>query len=338
MKEFTAELEARIVGIKRQLTASPWKEKVCDLIGSLNGCKELLQETAVTVPDGGWTTEELIERDLAAIRLAIVSQMISIEPLLNDHKDVRDDVLKKLQSNDPANLAEARIDLLKISQGISEADVLAALAAMMWDVYLEPTTVTDQDIIRVSFTFRDKAIDQSAARNTFKCFWCISIEDSTPLIGTGWIRRAAARIRQLRHIAAVDTPTDPADVWEPGWDALFIPLRGNIKVTPVLYDSVGKEVPIRTDADKAKGVISLQVGSPRTLKRRVIRGFLDSGITAIVPVLTVAMTQLHNGLSIPKLVLLGFSSQAIRAAVLPESVTASSEPPPVKANPVPSAP
>jgi hypothetical protein len=58
-----------------------------------------------------------------------------------------------------------------------------------------------------------------------------------------------------------------------------------------------------------------------------LRGLIDASITAVVPVITVALTQVQNGgdLTVDKLVLLGFTSQAIRAAVVPESVPATPE-------------
>ena len=132
MEDFKTELTKRIAGIKRQLEIEPWKSKRGDLISCLNGCAQLVAEgttpeTAPKEPDGGWTTNELILRDLAAIRLANVIQMISIEPLLNDKSEVKAGVLKKLQSNDQAKLLDARNDLVKLSQGISEQDVKAAL-------------------------------------------------------------------------------------------------------------------------------------------------------------------------------------------------------------------
>jgi hypothetical protein len=53
---------------------------------------------------------------------------------------------------------------------------------------------------------------------------------------------------------------------------------------------------------------------------RALRGVLDAAITAFVPVVTVAVTQRPDDLDLGKLILLGFTSQAIRAAVIPESV------------------
>jgi hypothetical protein len=57
---------------------------------------------------------------------------------------------------------------------------------------------------------------------------------------------------------------------------------------------------------------------------------LDASITAVVPIITVALTQVQ-GMGLDKLVLLGFTSQAIRAAVVPDPVS------PATATPAPAA-
>ena len=51
-----------------------------------------------------------------------------------------------------------------------------------------------------------------------------------------------------------------------------------------------------------------------------MRGLVDAWITALVPITTVALTQVQDT-GLDKLVLLGFTSQAIRAAVVPDSVS-----------------
>ena len=68
----------------------------------------------------------------------------------------------------------------------------------------------------------------------------------------------------------------------------------------------------------------------------MVRGLIDATITALVPVITVAVTQFNNGSGQPSdldfkaLVLLGFTSQAIRAAVVPDTSDATPDPAPAK--------
>jgi hypothetical protein len=327
MKDLAVELESRIAGLRRQLAAEPWKSRYKELIGGPNGCAELVESEPKLPPEGGWTTEELIIRDSCAIRLAIVVDMISLEALLARAPEVKALVLEKLKSTDPFELADARLELLKLSEGKSVQDVEAALKGGLWDTYYEPGTVTDQDVLRVSFVFRDKDLDRCTARQSFQCFWRIRTDD-----GRG----------------------EDNEVYEAGWEAQLISQRGDFTVTAQVYDSRGNEIPIRGaaklkeldarrtthfsggDAEPAppesgdsgedksqKGVFSLKVGPPpaSTLRARLLRGLLDAAITAVVPVIAVAVTQVQNGgdLPIDKLVMLGFTSQAIRAAVVPEA-------------------
>jgi hypothetical protein len=321
MKDLAVELETRIAGLRRQLSAEPWKSRYKDLIAGLNGCQELMEAGTQQPPPGGWTTEELIIRDGCAIRLAIVVEMISLEALLAKAPDVKALVQEKLKSTDPFELAGARTELLKLSEGNSEKDVRVALTSGMWDTYFEPGTVTDQDVLRVSFVFRDKDLDRCTAKQAFQCFWRIRTKDSDG---------------------------EENEVYESGWESQLISQRGDFTVTAQVYDSSGQEVairsggpveesdsrktafsggdgPVESETESQKGVFTMTVGAPAasTLRARLLRGLLDAAITALVPVIAVAVTQAQNGgeLPIDKLVMLGFTSQAIRAAVVPEAET-----------------
>ena len=304
LKDFAADLETRITALRRQFAAEPWKGSYLALVKNLPGSADLLKDTPDPVPDGGWSPAELAQRDLASFRLVILYQLIALNGLLDD--PTKNKILNKLESRDPAKLASAKTDLLEVSQGFSEQSVRDALAAELWDVFSEPVTVTDQDVLRLSFIFGNKDLNRSAAKDTFQCYWKI-----TPDRATG----------------ADD------DVYEQGWEIQFIPLRGKFTITPQVYDAEGKPVTIRTSTDPTKtnkGVTTIQVDAPSSnvWHARVLRGLLEAGITALVPVITVALTQVQAGVGVDRLVLLGFTSQAIRAAVVPESVTPPPEAPP----------
>lgn len=309
-KDFATDVEKRVAGLRRQFGAEPFKTQSASLIAGLSGCAELLQNAGESVPTGGWSVGELIFRDLAAVRLSTIAQMIEIAPLLNARPDIQKGILEKLQSNDCDKLNDAHLDLLKLSQGYWEADVKKALEEKMWDTYLEPVTVTDQDVIRASFIFRNQELNRCAAKNTFQCYW---------------------------HIEAKNSYGSEEEFYEPGWEVQYIPVRGTNNITAEVYDATGKELAIRPsgdsdkDPDKDKGIWSIPVSAPAstTLHRRLLRGLIDAAITALVPVITVAVTQAQNGgdLAMDKLVLLGFTSQAIRAAVVPESIKSASEAP-----------
>jgi hypothetical protein len=294
----------------------------------------LLDDDLPGTSQGSRTTDELIDRDLAAVRLETVHEMITIEPLLNARNDIKDGVLKKLESSDPAVLDCARLELLELSQGIFEDDVNAALEQGMWDAYFEPTTLTDQDVLRGSFIFRSRSLERSAARSRFQCYWKISEE--TP----AEIRAAAARTSRQPAPQVIPTEPEqpgiePGEAWELGWEFQLIPKPGRLTIRPEVYDSSGKVVAIRASRDggEGKGVETFPIAPPaRKLFKRSLRGLLDATITALVPVITVAVTQLQNGgsTSIGKLLLLGFTSQAIRAAVVPDPVASASNSMPAK--------
>jgi hypothetical protein len=105
----------------------------------------------------------------------------------------------------------------------------------------------------------------------------------------------------------------------------------------LVQDSSGKKVPLFNEDGKPKDPIHIEVGqqTTSTVYSRAVRGLIDASITALVPVFTVAFTQFQNGgdLTVVKLILLGFTSQAIRSAVLPESVSVSAKPQSAKAGP-----
>ena len=292
LKDFTTDLEVRVAGMRRLFANDPWKGKCAAIISSLNldECADMLNRTTDAVPDGGWTMDELIRRDLAAVKLSIVNQMIELEALLAATPEVLARVQQKIKSNDPGVLADANMELAKLSQGVSEADVVTALRDGMWDALMEPATltVTDQDVVRVTLVFRDKRVDRSAAKKSFQCSW---------------------------HIL-------PDDNYEEDWEAQFLLSRGSVTVEPEVYDAVGNKVTIRPEKEPEKGIFKFDViQSPaNALHARLLRGLLDATITAVVPVITVALTQVQNGgaLGLDKLVLLGFTSQAIRAAVIPD--------------------
>jgi hypothetical protein len=310
LKEFRADLETRVEGIRRLYLNAQWSEK-CDAVVKelgLDECAGLVSKGDETVPDGGWSMEELIRRDLAAVKLSIINQMITLWPLLNATPAVLDVVRLKLQSNDPGILADADTDLAKLAQGISDQDVVTALKEGMWDALMEPATqtVTDRDVIRMTLVFRDKRVDRSTAKNSFHCSWRIL----------------------------------PGDYYEDDWQTQLLLPSGKVTVQPAVYDARGNELAIRPSTESEKGIVSLEVVQPPSIVRhaRLLRGLLDAAITALVPVITVALTQVQNGgtLGIDKLVLLGFTSQAIRAAVVQDSVSTPPPPPPATPTALPS--
>lgn len=301
LKDFAADLETRIAGLRRQFDAEPWKSSQTQILTGFKDCAELLKSAPPADPNVAWTIDELVTRDLAAVRLEIIHQMIALGVMVDATTQAA--LLKKLQSTDPVTLNDARVDLLKLAQGVSVSDIEQALTSGKWDAFYEPATVTDQDVLRCSFIFRNRDYNRRAARDSFQCSW---------------------------QVCTKDTDGNEEENWENGWEIQFIPRRGSVKVTPVVQDSNGIEIEIRK-SKKDQGVDEFDVGPPRsnTWRSRLLRGLLDASLTAMVPVITVIVTQLNTNASLPikDLVLLGFTSQAIRAAVIPDPIAAT---PPAK--------
>jgi hypothetical protein len=319
--DFAADLNTRLQALRRQLASDVFKTRAAKYIHRINGCADILNEPTGSTPPSGWTVDELVFRDLMAVKLRFIVFAVEIESLLARSPDVDTWIQERLESSDPSVLAGIHTALKRISEGVSDDDILAALKNELWDTLSEPAAVRSQDVLQFSFTFRNKVLNRSSARNSFHCYW-----------------------RTLE----VDTG---AESWEEGWTIQYIPSFSRFIVEPAIYDSAGHELPIlkeeagkgtqrkdgrasdrkwawrkgREIADAArnrKGAVEIRVMRATGLSTRAIRGFIDAVITALVPVVTVAITQVQNGeeLTADKLILLGFTSQAIRAAVLPESV------------------
>ncbi len=296
LKDFSTELDKRIAGLRRQLGMEPWETKYGAYVAVLNGCVELVHEKPQAAPEGGWTIKELALRDLAAVRLAVVCEMIAIEPLLTANEAVKNGILEKLQSDDPAVLHQARVDVVKLSQRIYEDRVQTALEQYMWDANYDPVTVTNQDVLHASLVFRDKDINRCEAKNSFQCFWKVS--DGDP----------------------------QNDTYELGWDVQILPSSDKMIVIPEIYDATGKEVTIRpligAETDKGEFSVDVVAAPSKPLHKRLLRGLIDAALTAVVPVISVALAQINQpgSPSIHTLIVIGFTSQAIRAVVVPDPV------------------
>jgi hypothetical protein len=293
-EDFARELSRRLEALRRQLSTPVFQPKRTKYTNRINGCEEVFAEKPGTAPPGGWTTDELIYRDLMAVRLRIIVLAIEIEQLLAGFPDLDTSIQERLQSSDPIVLARIYRALKQISEGISEAEIRKALADELWDTLLGSRSVNirSQDVLQFSFMFREKALNRATARDAFQCFWKITPENN-----------------------------EESAIWEEGWTMQHIPTGRRFSVEPDIYDSVGNQVAIKIEGSP-KGRAQIRVTRSSDVSKRALRAVIDAVITALVPVITVAVTQAQDAkpLSIRYLIFLGFTSQAIRAAILPESV------------------
>jgi len=290
--DFAKGLNKRLDALRRQLSQDVFRTRAAKYIAKIHGAAEVLAESPASVPQTGWTDDELVFRDLIAVKLRIVVFAVEIENLLAKDPQLDAWIQEKLQSKDPIVISKVDAALQYLSEGISEDDIRRSLENGLWDTLWEPPSVRNQDVLQFAFLFREKAFNCSCARDAFRCYWKI-----------------------------VDSYTHD-ESWEEGWSMQYIPSYRHFTVTPAIYDSAGNELAIAKSATSDKGKAEIRVTSTTNASGRAIRGIIDAVITALVPVVTVAVTQVQNGgmISIEKLVLLGFTSQAIRAAILPESV------------------
>jgi len=338
-KDFAEQLERRAKAMKTQFAAEPWKSMSAGVISSLNGCAELLAESAAA-PPAELTSEQRIFRDTCVIRLEILSRLIGIGALSSKDSKIPDGILERLRSMSPGRLASARTEVLKLSESIFDEQVKDALEKGMWDPSYEPVDPTDQDVIRMSLRFRDEELNRSTARNGFQCYWQI-VTEAEQNIASGTKKKVVGKTKTAK---AIETPSQAGSVvstesakpesekiepgegyYEQGWEAQFILPPGDNIIKPIVQDRCGAKIQLLNEQGKVDDPLHVQVGQPRssTLYSRAVRGLIDASITALVPVFTVAFTQFQNGgdLTVVKLILLGFTSQAIRSAVLPESVS-----------------
>ncbi len=292
MKDFAEQLEKRIAAIRQQFKSDPWKTRGQSLAATLPGCNDLLQSTPGDTETS--TRDQLIFRDICAVRLELLIQFVGLESLIPP-TNLSDEILEKLKSTAPLRLASARCDLLSVSEGVFEKDIVDDLEAGLWDSEWEPVDPTHQDVIRMSLQLRNSQKNQATAKSLLKCSWLIK------------------------------TAND--EYYEEDWESRFLLPPGNNTVLPYVLDHAGNEVKLcvidpETKKLKPKEPIAVDVRDQKsgTVGSRAVRGLIDASITALVPVITVAFTQFQNGgdITILKLILLGFTSQAIRSAVLPD--------------------
>ncbi|HYP06266.1 MAG TPA: hypothetical protein VER03_08510 [Bryobacteraceae bacterium] len=304
MTAFTADLQRRITGLKRHFADPKCREKLDEYLARFCHCVDVLEGDDSSVEEG-LTMAELAARDVAVSRIEILADLLELAPLLGRGSPTEEAVLERLYSTDPGVLAEARLLLTMRSQGVDAKRIRIALEEGMWDVYSEPTLVLEQDVLRLSFCFREKVLNRAAAKGLYQCFWIVAPKP-----------------------AGTAQSIDEGKEYESGWDIQVLARGGELTLTPEVYDTRGEKIEVRK-TDETKGVLTVrpQKSLASDVSARTLRGIVDAFITAIVPVLTVAITQLQSGsaegLDISKLVLLGFTSQAIRTAIVPESTDTS---------------
>lgn len=293
--DFLAELNERIEKVCKEFQCEPWKSRLPEFLKDLPTTR--LCDKSCVPAESGWSEQAIYERDLDTIRLELLYQWIAIETSAHASPAIAQKIVGLLKSSDRLAIESARNLIQQVAQGVFGEEIQKALKTGEWDPWYEPDLPTDTDVLRVSLRFRDPRLNRAAAREEFECYWKLgdAPEDVSP---TG------------------DPSTIPAENYERGWDIQLVPTAGEFRLSPEVYKA-GERVP----SSSSSLCVSVQSNGHQASKR-ITRLGMDAFATAIVPVATVAITQYQTNAPIAwtTLISLGFTTQAIRAAILPESV------------------
>jgi hypothetical protein len=303
-RTFPDKLEARIARICKELECEPWRSELPEYLQGFPTAAKLCAGNC-TAPTGGWSDAALAQRDLDATRLELLYQLIA----LPERDFPRNNIITLLQSGSIAKITEARNLINQLAERIFVTDIERAFLDQNWDTWYEPDAPTEGEVISVSLRFRDERLNRASARERFQCFWLTRSGASSSPIGDA---------------------NSVGELYEAGWNLQLLRKPGQIYLEPEIYLDGQKVAGDHKDFPPPKPV-ELTIG-PRPLpliRKRLARGFADSIVTAIVPVVTVALTQTQTNadLAWTTLISLGVTSQAIRSAILPESVNSSAAPP-----------
>lgn len=338
--------------MRAELNCEPWKSRFPDYLGKhLPSTLELFNDSCPS-PSGDWSDRALFQRDLDAIRLELLRQLISLEPSQHFTAERRTTIQQHLQSNDVEQINQARNLIRQISEAIFNSDIADSVSNREWDIWFEPDQATDQDVISISFRFRKDPLNRASARENFQCFWRTRQSDRPSPVHrpSGFWRNLPKSLKSWRPVVQSDTETtlemtaatgvNEKDRYESGWDVQLVPTRGQLEIAPIVIHN-GAEVLV--EPGKIRPTPQLDVKARMTTQTpvaRALRGLVDAGVTAIVPVLTVAVTQANGSGDQPwtTLIALGFTSQAIRAVIVPESANSGSSTSPAPGSAVPATP
>jgi hypothetical protein len=314
-RTFPDRLEARIARICKELQCEPWASLLPGYLQNFPSASKLCSGNC-TAPTGGWSDAALVQRDLDATRLELLYQLIT----LPNPESIHGKIVVLLQSGSLAKITEARSLINQLAEGIFVNDIKRAFLEQDWDTWYEPDAPTEGEVISVSLRFRDDRLNRAAARERFHCFW-LTNSNSEALTS--------------------DRGTTAGEQYETGWHIQLVRKPGQLILAPEIYLD-GQKISANPDEIAPPKPVELTIG-PRPLppiRKRLARAFADSIVTAIVPVVTVALTQTQTNadLTWTTLISLGVTSQAIRSAILPETVNASAARPATQAPAAPPQP
>jgi hypothetical protein len=341
VQSLTMELEMRATRIIKEFAKESWKSKVAPYLDLIPSLKNVLQTDLPRRDVTGWGEEGLFQLDLTVLRLSMIHRVIEVSGNQGD-SDLLTRFRELIQSTDANRLAEALSIVDQIAENVRPADIETALTKGPWDIWYSPDVVTDQDALNARIVFREARLDRATAKRSFVCWWNVQHVDSASL---------------LANKSLSQEEDGAGEVFEFGWEVQLTPSPGRLTLTPSFYSPTGSEIMIPTlephsttpapptdsqnpvptpnatqspspiSLDSARTTVSRRSAEITVSKRlmkstlsKIRTGSMEALLTALVPVVTVAVTQAQNmggTYTWQTLVLLGFTSQAIRGALVP---------------------
>lgn len=303
-KDFHTELEARIERVREEWKCAPWQTEIDSYRNRFPTAMRLLTADCGK-SDSGWSDEALVQRDLDSIRLGLLYELISCRASPHATPDRVRAIEDLLTTASLPTINQALNLIRQIKEGVFESDIQQALLEERCAIWFEPDTPSDQDVLSVSLRFNEESLNRSAARENFQCYWHTDVNGEAP--------------------AAWNTEGRSGERYELGWDIQMVPPRGHVTLSPVVMHEGAKVEKGEEESPEAtvRSVrFTVEGREGRATAVRIARGFVDAVLTAVVPVITVAVTQAQTDSTLDwrTLISLGFTSQAIRAALVPESV------------------
>jgi hypothetical protein len=204
----------------------------------------------------------VVRADLQLTALDILREVHFLAPVINGSqpcwKEPMEQLTRWLATPAPTTLAAARRQLLLLSEGVSECNIVAALQNGEADIDLDPQVVNPNQTVRMTVRFRDRSLNDTTARGAIQCEWRYKEPRRTQLLALK-NKPAAAGPSAFESQPGEGTESQPQSQIEYGW-------RVHRYFEPGILD---QDVEVRFFW-KGKPIIRNGDPTPVTLKRVVV--------------------------------------------------------------------
>jgi hypothetical protein len=277
----------------------------------------------------------VIRADLQLTALEILREVQFLAPAVNQGKkwtDAMSQLTQWLATPAINNLRLARLQLLQLAEGVTEEDVVKALAEQQAHIEIDPQIVSSNQTVRMAVQFRDPKLNSATAREAIVCEWQLPEPRLASLLQ--WMARppkdtGASASKETGAAEPKDKPKGgtPAAMAPPltdvGWRIhRYFPADVVEQLVEVRFYANGK--PVMT-ADGSAPVVVTRTVVPATpaLKKdrwerwiwRHVPQWLQLLAALLVPLAALAVTTSSDAMSgqFWDLISLGFGSETIRS-------------------------